>query len=142
MAEQTTEKQGPTLEEVKARFDAWRNAGKSRRPIPERLWRLAAELSPRYPASRISRVLRLDYYGLKRRVEKGGDRRPAIEKEPVAPEKPAFVDLGVFPSSPAACRECTIETKWSDGSETKIIFRGEGCPDPVELCRIFWRKEQ
>ena len=142
MTEQTTEKQAPTLEEVQARFDAWRNAGKSHRPIPERLWQQAAELVPSHPASKISRVLRLNYYGLKKRVENAEDRLPAVGKEPPAPEKPAFAELGVFESSPAVCRECTIETKWSDGSETKIGFRGESCPDPIEICRIFWRREQ
>jgi hypothetical protein len=142
MPEQTTEKQAPTLEEVETRFEAWRNAGKRRRPIPEKLWRLAAELSPSYPASRISRVLRLNYYGLKRRVENANAPRPAVRKEPSAPGKPVFVELGVPASFPAACRECAIETKSVDGSETKIVFRGESCPDPIEICRILWRNDR
>ena len=100
MTEQTTEKQAPTLEEVQARFDAWRNAGKSHRPIPERLWQQAAELVPSHPASKISRVLRLNYYGLKKRVENAEDRLPAVGKEPPAPPRSPPSRSWAFSSPP------------------------------------------
>jgi hypothetical protein len=142
MPEQTTENQVPTLEEVQTEFEAWRNAGNRRRPIPERLWQLAVELSPRYRVSKISRTLRLNYHGLKNRIVNADDERPVVGKEPPAPEKPAFMELGFLASSPASRCECTIETKSIDGREMKIGLRGERCPDVLEICRIFWRNDR
>lgn len=140
MPEQKKKKQAPALEEVKAGFEAWRNAGNRRRPIPERLWQLAVELSPRYPASKISRVLRLDYYGLKKRIENANENLPAVRNESPAVGKTAFVELDFGASFPASVCECKIAMKSSDGSEMKIDFKGDRCGGPIELCRIFWSR--
>jgi hypothetical protein len=53
----------PTIEEVRQRFEHWRESRKHRTPIPESLWEGAASLCADHSTYRISRSLRLDYIG-------------------------------------------------------------------------------
>jgi hypothetical protein len=55
------------LLELKARFETWRTNRKYvREPIPDELWKAAAELSRCYPPSLVGRVLKLDPSKLKK----------------------------------------------------------------------------
>jgi hypothetical protein len=55
------------LLELKARFEIWRTNRKYvREPIPDELWKAAADLSRRYPPSLVGRVLKLDPSRLKK----------------------------------------------------------------------------
>ncbi len=57
------------LEAAKKRFDTWRRRRKRGSRIPDHLWDYAAKLAAEYGICRAARVLRLDYYGLKKRAE-------------------------------------------------------------------------
>ena len=51
------------------RFERWRRDHKPPARLPVYLWSLAAELAREYGISRTARTLRLEYNGLKKRLE-------------------------------------------------------------------------
>ncbi len=73
------------LEQVRAELDAWRGQRRKGDRIPEEVWRRAAGAVRRYGLNTVSRALRLDYYHLKRRADRG----PALRQA-----SPVFVELG------------------------------------------------
>ena len=77
------------LEPAHHALDTWRRRRKRREPIPETLWDLIVPLARAHGLSPVSRALRLDYYGLQRRVlsERAPDVGPAQE--------PHFVELSL-----------------------------------------------
>ena len=50
-------------------FERWCRTHKSPTRLPQHLWSLAAELAREYGISRTARTLRLEYNGLKKRLE-------------------------------------------------------------------------
>ena len=68
----TTHPHPARLEGTRRRFERWRATREGRACIPERLWASAVKAAGRYGVSQASRVLRLDYYSLKKRVEAAG----------------------------------------------------------------------
>ena len=71
------------LAEVESKFEAWRQQRQGRARIPPALWDAAVALVPAYGATRVSAALRLDFSGLKRRVEQ--NQRSGEELESKAP---------------------------------------------------------
>ena len=57
------------LKDLRRRFERWRRTRKVRTRIPEPLWAAAVRLAGRYGIHRTAKVLRVDYYALKKRVE-------------------------------------------------------------------------
>src|SRR5208283_3521483 len=60
------------IRKVHGRFERWRKSHIGRLPIPERLWRAAAELAKEHGVCRTAQVLRLEYGKLKRLAETAG----------------------------------------------------------------------
>jgi len=120
----------PPLETVRKRLQTWRKKGRAGRRIPTALWGAAVELCRGHSVSKVARVLRLDYYGLKNRVHKTND----VGLEPNL----GFVklDLGAPLVSPAEWR---VEMESPNGA--KMVLSLKGTPtdlDPSELSRVFW----
>jgi hypothetical protein len=59
-----------TLAEGKRRFERWRQSSRRGRHIPEELWSLAVGLASEHGVSKTASTLRLEYYALKRQLEK------------------------------------------------------------------------
>jgi len=57
------------LEPLRRRFEEFRSTQPLRARLPEALWRAASELAARYGVHATARALRLDYTGLRKRVE-------------------------------------------------------------------------
>ena len=57
------------LEELGGRFEQWRKSQVGRRRLPEELWAAAVAMAGQQGVYQTSRVLRLDYANLKRRME-------------------------------------------------------------------------
>src|SRR5260370_6772281 len=89
-----------TLDEAKARFDAWRQNRKEKAAIPDELWAAAVEVARKEGVSRTSTELRVEWNHLKRRMAAASGASPKS-----AP--PAFVEL-VAPRLQLH-PECTIE---------------------------------
>ena len=49
------------MKDAQQRFEEWRSSQSGRRPIPEALWMLAADLAGQHGVFRAAQVLRLDY---------------------------------------------------------------------------------
>ena len=111
------------------RFEEWRSSHSGRRPIPEDLWRLAAEMARQHGVFPTATALRLDYSKLKRQM---GLAQP--QAEPVS-APPTFLEL-LSPQAPAIC-ECVIEVEGPRG-RMRIEWKGTTVPDLCGLSRGLW----
>jgi hypothetical protein len=120
----------PTLETVRKRFQVWRKNGSAGRRIPTALWGAAMELCRDHSVSKVSRALRLDYYGLRNRVHRAKDADWGPDN--------GFVkfDLGAPLVSPAEWR---VEMEAPNGAKMTLSLKGTPRDlDPLELSRVFW----
>ena len=62
------------LEGVRRRFERWRQTRKVRSPIPDSLWAAAVRMVNVYGMNRTAERCELNYYGLKKRVERSSQR--------------------------------------------------------------------
>ncbi|MGH7208152.1 MAG: hypothetical protein ACREIL_02085 [Nitrospiraceae bacterium] len=109
------------IAEVAGRFESWRRSHPKRSPLPDELWREAADLARAHGIHPVARALNLAYYDLKRHAE-------AV--------RPAFVEVSVCP--PAATAERIVEMERPDGARMKVRCAGPG--DLVALSESFWRR--
>ncbi|MBV9157658.1 MAG: hypothetical protein JO097_15440 [Acidobacteriaceae bacterium] len=85
------------LEQLRRRFEEFRNAQPGYKRLPKPLWAAAVELAQRYKVNPTARALRLEYSGLRRRVE--NQRRPRRKRTAATP--PSFLEF-VAPGAKAA----------------------------------------
>lgn len=93
-------KQVPTVEDVAARLEEWRQSRQKRAAIPNELWSAAIEVARREGLGRTAAALRLDYGKLKRLMMAAdgvGNRTTT----------PSFIEL-IAPEA-AAIAQCAIE---------------------------------
>ena len=123
----------PTINEVKEQFKIWRRTRKSPRPIPEKLWAAAVNLTANHSISQISKELVVDYSALKKRVAiKNKDSAASMSP-------PGFIEVNLEP--PAAVSECIVEMQDILGAKMRMHFRGKTDFDLLELAKAFWRKK-
>ena len=117
-----------TLDEAKARFDAWRQNRKEKAAIPDGLWATAVEVARKEGVSRTSTELRVEWNHLKRRMAaaSGASRRTAL---------PAFVELVAPPTQ--SLPECTIELEGRRG-KLRICVNGAPASYLAALSRELW----
>ena len=89
----------PVLQ-LQRQLDQFRSTQPRRTKLPETLWQAAVELARQHGLYSVAHPLRLDYVGLKKRLE----GVPGPQKKVAAP---AFVEL--IASHPATISECVIE---------------------------------
>lgn len=121
------------LEAVRGRFVEWRRARRVRTRIPEPLWAAAVKVAQKYGIHRTSKVLRLDYDRLKRRVEEDSAGQAEVVSKGRAV---GFVELPV--PLPRSMGECLIEWEDGEGSKMRMHLTGAETPDPAALSRSFW----
>jgi hypothetical protein len=117
-----------TVEEVRARFEQWRQNRQGRARIPDELWSAAIELARRVGVNQTAAALHLDGGKLKRRLTAAG----------LVPEKatpPGFVEL--MAPGPSGVPEYTIELEGRTG-KLRIHCRGTTAADLAELSRPLW----
>jgi len=120
------------MRKVYGRFERWRKSHVGRLPIPERLWRAAAELANEHGVCRTAEVLRLEYSKLRRLAESAGpSRRAAAAKIPGT----SFVELVAPPAMGGL--ECVIELEGPRG-KLRIQWKGSTAPDLAGLSRSLW----
>jgi hypothetical protein len=109
------------------KFEQWRQRHRPRAPIPQELWRQAAELACEYGINRTARALRLDYYSLKKRVAAAARSGQRV---------PEFVEI--LPGGmPGPRPECLIEIEDASGGKMRIHLQGGDLPDVAALTRVF-----
>jgi hypothetical protein len=112
---------------LEQRFAAWRQTRKRGERIPPALWKSAAKLAADYGLSRIATRLKLDYYALKKHVD-----RQSTDDAATA----AFVALP--PASMTLASECLIELEDGQGASLRVRLKGTDVPDVLALGRNFW----
>jgi hypothetical protein len=121
----------PELERARRRFEQWRRTRKRGARIPEPLWDSAVKAVDVFGAQRVAATLGLNYYSLKKRVEKG---RTAIEEEASPALPAAFLEL--VPPSPVIS-ECVLELEDVDGDVMRVRLKNIDSPDLAALVRSF-----
>ena len=119
----------PSLEDVRKRFEAWRQTKEcSSSPIPEPLWDAAVELAHTHSIVEVARALRLDYNHLKKRVS-----HCRASCQPLG--TPEFVELSIAREVP----ECILEGERADGARMRLSVKGALDPQIAEVAKAFWR---
>ncbi len=119
--------------QLQRQLDQFRSAQPHRAKIPEGLWQAAVELARQHGLYAVAHPLRLDYVGLKRRLE--GVTKLEKKKKSASPR---FVEL--MAAHPSAA-ECLIEFESKSGSKMRIQWKGPGAPDWSSLLRA-WREAE
>lgn len=121
------------MERVRQRFEKWRRTRMpGRSPIPASLWGAAIALARQQGVYATSRLLRLDYTALKRRVATAGDRtRPPA----ASPSTPTLIELMPGPGHGAPCL-IEIESPW--GGRMRVQVPQVTVPDLVALTCGVW----
>jgi hypothetical protein len=114
-----------TLEEVQARFTAWRSRPQRARRIPDELWDAAVRLCAEHSVCKVSRALRLDYNALRKRSLKSEETQPPA----------AFVELGPLWGAGEVLIECTDRHR----GQLRVHCKGPLDPQVVDLVQGFFR---
>jgi hypothetical protein len=114
------------------RFEKWRSKHKKRARLPEQLWSAAVKLAHEYGVNRTVRALRLDYSGLKKRMESSVSGEPSQ-----AAVRPKFFQL-LGSELTTVSVECAIECEDAKGDKIRIHLKGRELPDLAALIRSLW----
>jgi len=120
--------------QLQRQLDQFRSAQPHRAKIPEGLWQAAVELARQHGLYAVAHPLRLDYVGLKRRLE--GVTKLEKKKKTASPR---FVEL--IAAHPATVAECVIEFESGSGGKMRIQWKGSGAPDWASLLSA-WRESE
>jgi hypothetical protein len=97
-----------------------------------RFWKSAGKLATKYGICQTAKVLKLDYYSLKKHMQQPNAETPLPEPAPSA----AFIEL---PTPPVAqTSECVIEFENESGGSMRVHLKGTSDPDLGALGRSFW----
>ena len=124
------------LERLRRRFDRWRSTHRVRSRLPEPLWRSAVGMAGRYGLNRTAKTLRLDYYVLKKHIERGG----ATIADLPTKESAAFVELTSSPFV-GVC-DCTLDFENAGGARMRVQLKSSAMPDLAALSRSFWDQQR
>lgn len=114
-------------------FERWRSRHRPRTRLPEYLWSLATELAGEFGIHRTARALRLDYYGLKKRLQ------PQIPPESL-PTASASPFLELMPVAAAAPVAYCIECRDPGGISMRIDLQGCTMAELTDFCIQLWRR--
>ena len=121
---------GESLAQVEEQFRRWRESRKAGGRIPPQLWAAAVEMARVHGLHRISKELRLDYSGLKRRLEVAGADVKSQAR---------FVEMFAAPASTAAGpHECVVELENARGAKMRVQLNGAGLAGLASMCSALW----
>jgi hypothetical protein len=114
------------LSRLEQRFAAWRKSRQWGERIPQPLWKAAAQLAAECGLNQTARILKLDYYSLKKHLDRDGVKSAA---------NTPFVEL---PPMLPLVSECIIEFEDGSGASMRMHLKGTAPPDVLALGRSFW----
>jgi hypothetical protein len=115
-----------TIEDVRARFEEWRQNRQGKSPIPDELWSAAAELARRDGINRTAAELHLD-----------GDKLKRLMGASATPGKPAPTFVELLTTRVVSIPDCTIELEGRRGT-VRIQLKGACASDLASLSRALW----
>lgn len=118
------------LEQLRQRLDEFRRTHALRSRLPESLWTAAAELAKREGMYQTARALRLDYAGLKKRIENHSP--PKRKRTTAAPSFMEFIAPGAKPVT-----DCTVEVETAHGGKLRLNLKAVAISELVNLIRAF-----
>lgn len=118
----------PSIDQVRVRFEQWRQTRQGRARIPDDLWAAAAAVARRDGVNRTAAALHLDGGKLKRQMEMSNSG-------PRTTPPPAFVEL--WAAGAASLPEYTIELEGRNG-KLCIRCKGATAADLTGLSRALW----
>ena len=116
------------IEQVRARFENWRQTRKGKARIPDELWSAAVEAARRDGVNKTAAALHLDGGKLKRQMMATG---PVPDKA----VPPAFVEMMV--PHAVSTSECAIELEGRNG-KLRIHWKGATAAELAGLSRALW----
>ena len=136
-------KSTPTPEpiaQLQRQLDEFRSTHATRTKLPEPLWQAAVELARQHGVHAVAHPLRLDYMGLRRRLDESHNPQPKTAQPPAKGHtKPVFVEL--VARHPATLDEFVIEFESSRGGKMRIQWKATATPDWTSLLRA-WRETE
>ena len=115
------------LASLERRFAGWRRRRSKGERIPNRLWKAATKLALEFGLNRTAKLLKIDYYHLKKRLDRNsvssGTKSPFVELPPVPFRLPI---------------ECMIEFDDGMGASMRVHLKGAETPDLLALGQSFW----
>jgi hypothetical protein len=102
-----------------------RSSQPPRSRLPEPLWGAAVELARQHGIYQVAHTLRLDYMGLKKRLN-------GMPRERRKRRKTGFVELVAPP--PTVMPECVIEFESANGAKMRIEWKAAAPPDWASCC--------
>ncbi len=87
------------LEDMRARFQVWRQARKNGERLPKELWSEAAGLARRLGVNPVCEALGLNHTTLKEHAAKGRVATRSVQRPRPEPARPAFVELSIDPEA-------------------------------------------
>ena len=138
----------PEMKRLAEQIAAWRAERERFGPMPVELWREAVELAEEYDVGPTARGLKIDYGGLKQRVERAREeqeraveemgRASAVVKTVAAEEGPVrFVELPGAPLMAPASTETMVEVTRPDGAAMTVRLPSDGSLDVGVLVSSF-----
>ncbi len=118
------------LSDTENRFERWRGSRVRGARIPAALWRSAVEAAREHGVSKVASALRLDYYGLKERLES-----PPELAEPESGNGRGFLEIPLYTSSAS---ECVLELEDREGVRLRVALKGAAAAELETLARAFW----
>ena len=116
------------IAQLQRQLDEFRSTHATRTKLPEPLWQAAVELARQHGVHAVAHPLRLDYMGLKRRLEESHSPQPKTAQPPAKGHtKPTFVEL--VARHPATLDEFIIEFESSHGGKMRIQWKAAAVPD-------------
>ncbi len=116
-------------------FERWRSQHRPRTRLPEHLWSLATELAGEFGIHRTAQTLRLDYYGVKKRLQ----RPMHPESLPTVAGSP-FLEL--TPVAASAPVEYSVECQDPGGISMRVHLQGGNITELTEFCIQLWRRSR
>lgn len=95
----------------------------------------AVRMARAYGVNRTSQALRLDYYGLKKRVEQ---EAAIVDDETETKATSQFVELPPF--SPTSSCECSLELENTGGARMRIHVKSIAMLDLAAISQTFWNQ--
>jgi len=117
-----------SLSEVRGQFKRWRRSRRRGTRIPGALWQAAVAAAREHGVSKTAQALRLDYYGLKKRLES--------EAGLVEGCGTGFVELSLGGSRVGP--ECVLELEDGQGARLRVELKGAAPSELESLALAFW----
>ena len=135
------------LEELRVRLAEFRSANRPRTPLPEELWRAAAEIAAQRGMNLTARVLRLDRNSLTKWMDKQAGQAPRPEepkraKRKYTRRKAAVMEtpatfLELLAPSPGSTASCIVEVESPRGGKLRMELKGLGTSEIAQLLHTF-----